>query len=131
MTESSENLATDAVTIATTTAAGVPVTRTDGPMGAAVIDGTVRGVLETIVTAGVETVVTGKGQGQIDRKHETPRHRNVVTLQHHATTTRRQDTAINHHGRENHPRSQLQNPRHFGDKKIKKEMTFTTNSNSA
>lgn len=33
MTESSENLATDAVTIATTTAAGVPVTRTDGPMG--------------------------------------------------------------------------------------------------
>lgn len=33
MTESSGNLATDAVTIATTTAAGVPVTKTDDPMG--------------------------------------------------------------------------------------------------
>lgn len=131
MTESSGNLATDAVTIATTTAAEVPVTRTDDPMDAAVIDGTVRAVLETIVTAGVETVVIGKGQGQIDRKDETPRHRNVVTLQHHATTTRHQDTAISHHGRENHPRSQLRNLRHSGDKKIKKEMTFTTNSNSA
>lgn len=85
---------------------------------AAVIDGTVRAVLETIVTAGVETVVTGKGQGQIDRKDEIPRHRNVVTLQHHATTTRHQDTAISHHGRENHPRSLLQNPRHSGDKKV-------------
>lgn len=131
MTESSGNLATDAVTIATTTAAGAPVTKTDDPMDAAVIDGTVRAVLETIVTAGVETVVTGKGQGQIDRKDEIPRHRNVVTLQHHATTTRHQDTAISHHGRENHPRSLLQNPRHSGDKKIRKEMTFTTNSNNA
>lgn len=86
---------------------------------AAVIDGTVRAVLETIVTAGVETVVTGKGPGQIDRKVEIPRHRNVVTLQHHATTTRHQDTAISHHGRENHPRSLLQNPHHSGDKKVR------------
>lgn len=90
---------------------------------AAVIDGTVRAVLETIVTAGVETVVTGKGQ--IDRKDEIPRHRNVVTLQHHATTTRHQDTAISHHGRENHPRSLLQNPRHSGDKKVRERDTHT------
>lgn len=92
---------------------------------AAVIDGTVRAVLETIVTAGVETVVTGKGQGQIDRKDEIPRHRNVVTLQHHATTTRHQDTAISHHGRENHPRSLLQNPRHSGDKKVRERERHT------